>query len=397
MPLVYPKLLVATEFSPNAGGGGAAIARQMLKDWPVEKLFWWSCHPDADQVFGQRVAGHAVAAIPRKLYPHRRGLRQKSWLLQYFWSPWAARHFQKAVRSFQPDAVWVILHKWAIPPIAAALPATNVGFHVSIHDYPDDRETVIALGEDFGRKLAALTDQLYAAAATRDAISQFMVADLLARTGAAGTVCHAGLEPEDFQTLSGPPGKKAPDQIRIAYAGTVSRESTFSLFVQALGAIRPHLPKPVFLELFSAHSYGDRPWFDASWIRMRGNLPEPQLKLALRQCHWGFVPMSLAEDDPRHRLALPTKLVSCLAAGLPVVTLGHPDSSAVKIAAAYGVGLCSTETNAETLAAQLVKALAEPEPGFKFRPAIQQCAANEFDAQRMRAALHENFRTCAAA
>ena len=42
----FPRLLVATEFPPNAAGGGAAIVRQMLREWPAEKLFWWSCFPD---------------------------------------------------------------------------------------------------------------------------------------------------------------------------------------------------------------------------------------------------------------------------------------------------------------------------------------------------------------
>ena len=108
--------------------------------------------------------------------------------------------------------------------------------------------------------------------------------------------------------------------------------------------------------------------------------------------------MALTDDDPRYnRFSLPTKLVSYLAAGLPVLTLGHPESTVVKMAAAYDVGFCSTAANVETLAAQLLIALAEPEPGKKFRPAIRQCAAREFDAQRMRATLYDNFQICAAA
>ena len=36
----FPKLLVATEFPPNAAGGGAAVLRQMLKEiQPNEQLF----------------------------------------------------------------------------------------------------------------------------------------------------------------------------------------------------------------------------------------------------------------------------------------------------------------------------------------------------------------------
>ena len=35
------KLLVATEFPPDAAGGGAAIVRQMLLGFPGE-VHWWS-------------------------------------------------------------------------------------------------------------------------------------------------------------------------------------------------------------------------------------------------------------------------------------------------------------------------------------------------------------------
>ncbi len=106
----FPRLLVATEFPPNAPGGGGAVLRQMLKEWPVEKLFWWSCQRDANQQFGQRTAGHSVAAIPSKLHPNRRGRQLKCRLLDTFWVPWAARHFKKTVESFKPDAIWVLPH-----------------------------------------------------------------------------------------------------------------------------------------------------------------------------------------------------------------------------------------------------------------------------------------------
>ena len=87
MALDFPKLLVATEFAPNSPGGGPAVVRQMLKDWPVERLFWWSCFPDQGRHFGREVAAHRVARIPPKLYPHRRWCEQKSWLLENVWSP----------------------------------------------------------------------------------------------------------------------------------------------------------------------------------------------------------------------------------------------------------------------------------------------------------------------
>ena len=404
-----PRLLVATEFPPNAPGGGGAIVRQMLKAWPLERLFWWSCQPEGNQIFGQQVAGHSVAAIPPKFYPNRRARELKCWLLEKFWTPWAARHFRRTLVAVQPDVVWIIPHCWSIPPLARAMPRAGIGFHVSIHDYPDVRSLANRFGTAQCRRLSRCVDQLYLQAGTRDTVCQQMSDDIQARTGATGGVNRCGLEAEDFtmlqvmgQSSAASPGcrreeAEAGQAIRIAYAGTIIVEHEFALFATALGKIRPLLPRRLTLEFFGDHSYRRRTWFDAEWMTEHGSLPLPRLAAALRKCTWGFSPMALTDDDPRYnRFSLPTKLVSYLAAGLPILVLGHPESSVAKMASGYRLGFGSTATDPETLAAQLLPVLAEPEPGTKFRAAIRQCAAREFDAARMRATLHENLQKSAA-
>jgi hypothetical protein len=153
---------------------------------------------------------------------------------------------------------------------------------------------------------------------------------------------------------------------------------------------------PVSLELFGNDSYCARQWFDLSWMRERGNLAEPALTDALRKCAWGFSPMLLNDDDPRYnRFSFPTKFISYLAAGLPVITLGHRESSVVKMAEAYGVGLRTTTADPEKLGAEVLLALAQPEAAIIYRPAILRCVTAEFDARRMRAVLHNCFLKCA--
>jgi len=392
----FPKLLVATEFPPNAAGGGAAIVRQMLKEWPVGQLCWWSCLPDRQATFGQRVATHTVATIPPKLYPNRRFRDLKCRVLDTLWTPWAARHFRQTVNRLQPEVVWIIPHGWSIPPLARVLPAAGVPFHLSIHDYPDVRGMVNGLGAARCRRLSSWVDELYVRATTRDTVGREMSADIEARTGAHGGVNRTGLEPEDFAALEATT-PAVGEVLRIAYAGTVIVEREFALLVAAVEKIRARLPRPVTLEFFGDHSYRNRPWFNPAWMNERGNLPRPELSAALRQCTWGFSPMALTDDDPRYnRFSLPTKLVSYLAAGLPVITLGHPESTVVKMATAYPVGFCSTAGDADALAAQLLPALAEPAPGAKYRPGICQCTLAEFNASRLRATLQENLKKSAA-
>ena len=392
----FPKLLVATECPPNSAGGGAAVIRQMLRDWPAERLFWWSCLPDRNKHFGREVAAHCVARIPPKFYPQRRWCRQKSWVLKKIWTPWATRHFRKTLDTLKPDVVWVIPHAWAIPPLAHVLSNARIGFHVTMQDFMDSNGYLARYGTDRCRLWTKQVEQLYRSATTRDATSLPMMTDLHAHTGAAAAqMLHAGLEEEDFEHLAKTLDKRT-NGIRIAYAGTVIAEREFTLFVQALTQIRRRLAAPVCLDFFGDHSYHAREWFDATCMREHGNLPAAELLLALRDCTWGFSPMELTDDNPRYnRFSFPTKFISYLAAGLPVITLGHPESSVVKMAQAYRVGLCVTSNDPDVLARELLVALSDPNARLKYGPEILRCAQTEFDARRMRKTLYDCFRQCA--
>jgi len=63
------KLLVTTEFPPNAAGGGPAVVHQMLKGYPGD-ISWWRCGPERDQHFGQQV--FALRRAGTKKLPARR-------------------------------------------------------------------------------------------------------------------------------------------------------------------------------------------------------------------------------------------------------------------------------------------------------------------------------------
>jgi hypothetical protein len=390
------KLLVVTEFPPNASGGGPAVVRQMLKDWPAADLGWWACLPELNQRFGQQVHEVRCASIPARFYPNQKLTGIKSFLLEHFWSPWATVHLRKTLREVAPDVIWAIPHNWSISPIANALTGARRRTHVTIQDYVDVHDNPRRFGAKRCRRLAARADDLYAKAATRDATSHPMIADLQARTGrSAAQMLHAGLEAADFEFLaSKSPG--ASPAIRIAYAGTILVEDVFKLFVSAMERIRGGLAKSVELHLFGAHPYAKRSWFDPGWMVEHGNLPEPELLARLRKCDWGFAPMGLTDEEPRYnRFSFPTKFISYLAAGLAVMTLGHAESSVMKMATQYDVGLCTNERDATALAARLESVLRAPSPWQRYREAILHCARTEFDAARMRRVLYGCFSTCA--
>ena len=155
--------------------------------------------------------------------------------------------------------VWVIPHNWSIPPMAKALIGGGPSYHITVQDYVDVHDNPQAFGRGRCARMAAVADELYTHATTRDATSHPMIADLRARTGKdAAQMLHAGLEPADFDFL----GRKAPIQsraIRIAYAGTILVEDALRC-LSAVESTCGALAKPVELHLFGAHTYANRRW-----------------------------------------------------------------------------------------------------------------------------------------
>jgi len=406
------KLLVATEFPPDAAGGGAAIVRQMLLGFPGE-VHWWSIFSTKSfDAAGLGIISAQSGCPPTKIYPAGRFSQIKARLMRLIWTPFAARGFKQMLESVRPDCVWVIPHDWSIPPIHQVLVGGMLGrreskkagikkdrvvriwegrYHTTIQDYPDAHHHPAHWGKAICRQLNAQQDDLYKLAATRDATSIPMLEDLERRTGFRGTqMLHQGLEKEDFEYLhEALCSSQQKKTLKIAYAGTVLVPKEFAAFVAALSRFREFVS--LELHLWGAHSYRNCSWFDPEFIVEHGNLPQNELLDALKLCDWGFIPMSLEDKDPRYnRFSFPTKFITYLAAGLPVITMGHPQSSVMKMAKSYkvGVNLEHLDQHTEDL---LRVALEDDRAKEKYRGEIIRCARDHFDASEMRKLLWKHL------
>lgn len=390
------KLLVATDFPPDAPGGGPAVIRQMLRSFPGQ-IYWWSCRRSLARASGfppQPVLEHAHAS-PRRLFPQKRLTRWKAIAMRTLWAPYAAHSLTNFLRKISPDCVWAIPHDWSILPLYRVLlreTPSPLHLHTTIQDFPDIHHH----GADWGPKIVSTLvhqqEALYANADSADATSLPMLDLLKKRTGKAGAqMLHAGLEPEDFhflETQAAMPPPKGP--IRIAYAGTILVDPEFSFFTQLLEKIRA-LGVDLRLEFWSSHTYSARPWFRHEWMKEHGHLSEADLMPHLRQCSWGFIPMSFSDQDSRYnRYSLPTKFITYLAAGLPILSLGHPESSLMKMTTAYQVGLQVAKTGLSEASSLRLK-IALSEPKAKYAREILRCARDHFDAEKIRAKLWRCF------
>jgi glycosyltransferase involved in cell wall biosynthesis len=389
-----PKILVVTQFGPNASGGGPAVIRQALKECDPVRVGWWSCHPEESPVFGFRAGWEAGFPIPGKLYPYKRAVAAKGWLLEHLWSPLARANLARTIQAWQPDLLWVIPHMWSIFPVSSFLRGHRgkLPYHVSMHDYMDMSANVPILGRARGKRLATLACELYAQADSQDAISPGMLEDLQRVTGRAGSqILHLGLEPEDFDYIR-TPAESAQKVVRVAYAGTIQVPDVFRSVVDVFAQINARGGTPrVVIDFFGSHSYAGQSWFRPEWMHEHGNKDEQDLRLALRECSIGFAPMNLHDDDRYNRFSFPSKITSYLAAGLPVLAVGHPASSAVRMAREYDTGWCWENPDLRGMAEPLSAWLDSANLKARHAPNIMACARAHFDAAQMRSRLYNCF------
>jgi hypothetical protein len=367
----------------------------MLRGWPEEQLYWWSNRAESESCFRHEVAAHYIAPFPPKLYPHSKFARLKSKLLRRLWVPRAALDLNKQLQKVRPDAVWAIAHEWSIIPARMALPNSGVGFHVTVQDYPDNHRNRARFGVSICRQMMSDSEFLYSTAATRDATSHPMIDDLRRRTGKeAAQMLHAGLENDDFRGLE-KMHESVQNKIRIGYAGTIVAEDVFTLFVSALKKLRQQ-GYPLEIAFFGAHSYRTRAWYETEWMVEYGDLPEEDLQRRLQECTWGFAPMAVTDDDSNYNhFSFPTKFVTYLRAGLPIITLGHQESSVVKMARSYNVGVCSNATTIDHLLESLAPVLQLNNTRAAYVEEILRCARAEFDAEKTRGVLRRCLEECA--
>ncbi len=310
--------------------------------------------------------------------------------------PRAAAHLQKFIELQKPDLIWIMAHDWTIPLFHRVIPTLGIPWHISIYDMPDIAENVRRFGRSRAEAHLRMAHELYAKASSRCVIGHPMARDLESKTGVkAELVERCAVEPEALEALSRRPPVSVPtDAIRIGYAGTIVAEETFVLFVAALQKIRKELPLPVEIHVFGKERYGDRPWFDSSLIIEHGFVSDAELDRIYGQCHWGMAMMHMNDNDPRYnRFSFPCKFTMALAAGVPLICLGHPQSGLMELAQHYRLGIMVTDPNVDEIAALLKKELLQTERFPEFQSEIERCAQTEFSAEKNREQLYALFRS----
>jgi len=210
----------------------------------------------------------------------------------------------------------------------------------------------------------------------------------------ANLVIRCGAEPEELDYVRTKPFLPPQDKICIGYPGTIIAENTFVRLIEALKLLRPNLPLPPEVHLFGIHSYRNRSWFDESLIVEHGYLPEDELNRRYRACHWGLAIMELDDSNPRYsRFTFPCKFTRSLAAGLPIISIGHSECTLTKFAGKYRLGPVITTMDPKAMAGELAAPLSDLSGWPHLREELLRCAETEFNAELNRQKLHRLFCT----
>ncbi len=295
--------------------------------YPPEQVAWWSSVGNAPPHSRERVGSFQSGRMPPRLLPHRRFTRTKSFLLEQFWVPSAARDLQAYIKEQKPDLLWLLAYSWATPVLHRAVRGLGIPWHITVHDLADSAGLVRSMGAGRATRFQQMIDDLYAGAVSRDVYMRETGDEMERVTGCkADIIVRCGAEPEEIDYVRTKAFPLPQDKIRIGYPGTIVAEDTFARFISALKLLAPKLPLPVEVNLFGFHSYRDRPWFDPSIIVEHGYLPEDELDRRYCACNWGLAIMELDDSNPRYsRFTFPCKFTRALAAGLPVIAIGHPE------------------------------------------------------------------------
>lgn len=385
----FPKILFVHDYRPDSLVT-ADLLRQLFLGYPPEKIHWWHCRETALHAQPPVRAGQLHSFLmPERLVPHVRQTALKGWALENFWVPRAARHLERILAEVKPELVGGLLYGWSVPVLARVRWPAGVRRHFGLWDFPDTNGMKKVLGESRSQRFVADIHGLLRTADSFDAICPGALAELRAHTGRKdGLLVHSGFEPQHLQALETAPATGDGEVLRIAYVGTIISEKGFLEMLAALKKIRAGLPKKLILEFFGGRNYRSRSWFEPDWMHEHGLFTDEGLVVALRRCDWGICVIDPEGEDLRYsRFSFPNKVGTYLSAGVPVLGLGHPQSSLAQIMEEHRLGRFTSATSRDELEKFLAESLRLPAPRDFFRAEILQCARTEFNAAEMRARL----------
>jgi glycosyltransferase involved in cell wall biosynthesis len=382
----FPRLLVASYFGAGWTSGGAVIVDGLLRRYPAGRVARFSVplrgRPQPSSVHryfpSPDVRGHQ--------HPRYGGAASRA--LWFVGSHVQAQRAIAAARTTGADVVWSVLDFMWVPFTYRFMRATDLPVHVSVHDDPVASAELAGWPPDVLRKLERAFAFCYRHAATRDVISENMRAHYQRRYERDAIVVTSGVKRSDApSSVRHRPRETA--RCRIVHVGNLLYPDEALAFAEAAHRVNGveltfigNVP-PAVRDASARLGFDVVPW-----------LSQAELDARLDEFDLAYLPYGFAPARELFvRTSFPTKLISYLRAGLPVIHHGPGYSSVAEFMRRHPVGVLLDRSDPCELAANLER-LRDVDT-TAMRDACMRAVREQFSADRIWRAWAEQIQGAA--
>jgi hypothetical protein len=379
-----PKILLVSHYLPEGGAGGGVILRDLLEEYPAEKLFWAGMYGPINYKKNWRKdipRFFCPFLSPGRFFPYWNFFDVK--FFHRLFAKSYTNRLMKVVSYFKPDLVWCIAEKETIPLLLNICEVlSNLPIHISIHDDPvieNEYSPQPFKQERFGESLK----KILARASSIDAVSERLL-QKYSRKDQGTAVVTRGVNPKDMVPYFGSP-KKLCDGISIVLGGQGQCPEPwpfdliggFKLFNDFLG------------KNSSFHAY-DTTFPENIRNMYPESLVSPHLfDEALKKYHLGYI------CDPQNNYgrqfaatSFSTKLVTYVTHGLPFLYHGPFDSTTLDFLSRYPAGKIVDSHDPKEISKGFYWLTKNYQ---RARKACEEATNNEFNIFKIRANLFKLF------
>lgn len=369
------RLLLVLPFGAGAKHGGAAIFRALLQDWPHERLIWHDVLGRSGSQGGPGTGsatpwqfGVLQASRLRPVRTRLAGLADR--LEPRLMVP----SIVAACRSASPDLMLFYGHTAMLHIYERLLDKVSIPFHLTVHDCPLIHLDMPS-GSAFHKTPARERFRsLYAAATSRDVISERMRRSYRSRFGADAVVITKGIRrdalPATARTITAP--------VNIVMGGGGFRTELWpgdadplDAFVEAIAG-QPDLRMHLFDQTYAYQqdNVTTVPWMD-----------QAAYDAFLASMHIGYAYDMLTPVGRRFAaMSFPTKIVNYVCQGMPFLYHGPADSTVGDFVADFPCGVVCDSLDAHDLRIAVRSIIANYDD---MQEACRQAASRCFDLERI--------------
>jgi glycosyltransferase involved in cell wall biosynthesis len=301
--------------------------------------------------------------------------------IEYLWRPLFRRRIKQVLARYNPQSVHIVPHTFGdFAQIHAACTELKIPVHISIHD-----DFLYTSGKrPFKKGLEASLQKLWQDAATCFVISEEMGTEYCRRYGERPYLVHTdGCEmatPVNFQ----PPAS----ELKLYFMGMFNNSyvPNFQSWIAALEKAQLQMGKALPLQ-FTLRTHGFKPdkYYGRELVNLLPFASSEVVEKELRSQHFLYLPLPFGHEwEYLTKFSLSTKMISYLAAGVPIVYHGPEWSAAGQYLRRNDASIQMNTNDPEAISKILNDALKDPARLEVISKNAQIAARRDFDASMLR-------------